>query len=141
MEKKRFYSPTQAAVASFFGGPGAFVYTLWSNFRALDKEKEARQVLLAGTAFLLVVFAIVPFLPEKFPNYVIPISYTVTARLIVEKYQLSKRAIQESERFGFASAWNVFGISVGFLVSFFLVFMIWMLALGALGLWTPPPTR
>jgi hypothetical protein len=130
----RLYSPNQVACAAFFGGPLATVYVLWRNFRSLGNFPSETQSLIWGALFILALLGILPFLPEKFPNLVIPITYTIAARQMAETYQLSKQAIRESEQYRFHSNWNVFGISVGFLLVFFVLAVALLFGLAALGI-------
>jgi hypothetical protein len=67
-------------------------------------------------------------LPDRFPNYALPFAYCVTARMIADKYQLTKSAIAESSRFTFESNWKVFGIAIGFFVVFMALSMVWIFA-------------
>ncbi len=135
MSKIRIYSPTQVAVGSFGGGPIATVYALWTNFRSLDNRSGAKQTIVWGSVFVVGLFLILPFLPDKFPNYAIPVAYSMTARLIAEKFQMTKTAILQSERYEFQSNWNVLGISIGFLIAFLIIAVAWLFALSSLGLW------
>jgi hypothetical protein len=114
--KTKIYSPLQVLAASFVGGPFAAVFVLWKNFQGLGRSSRAAHTLLWGILLALLIFAILPFLPDKFPNSPIPIAYSVAAMSIAQQSQLSKKAILESEQYEMHSNWNVFGISVGFLV-------------------------
>ena len=134
VDKIKLYSPTQVTVGSFAGGPFAVVYMLWMNFRALGDEAEARMTLIWGFVFVVAVFAILPVLPEKFPNYVLPVIYSLGARLVAERFHLTKQAIKQSDRYGFQSNWNVFGISVGFLLAFMALAVGFVLGLDEIGL-------
>ena len=134
MDKIKLYSPTQVTVGSFAGGPFAVVYMLWMNFRALGEAAEAKRMLIWGFVFVAAVFAILPMLPEGFPNYVLPITYSLGARLVAERFHLTKQAIKQSEHYGFQSNWNVFGISVGFLLAFMALAVVFVLALDETGL-------
>ena len=134
MDRIKLYSPTQVMVGSFVGGPFAVVYLLWMNFRALGDEPEAKRTLIWGVVFVAAVFAILPMLPEKFPNYVLPVIYSLGARLVAERFHLTKQAIKESDRYGFQSNWNVLGISIGFLLAFIVLAVGFVLALDEIGL-------
>jgi uncharacterized membrane protein len=133
MEKAKLFSPNQVAGGSFLGGPFMAVFTLWWNFRALGNGKGVTQTLIWGTAFIVAVLAILPFLPEKFPNYVLPIAYMVAARQIADKYQSSKEAIAKSDQFTFISNWAVVGIAIGLLLAFFAVAVVEFIGLAQLG--------
>jgi hypothetical protein len=134
VNKIKLYSPNQVGCAAFFGGPFAAVFVLWSNFRALGKGAAARQTLIWGALFSLVLLLGSPFLPERFPNFAMPIAYTLAARLSADKYQLSKAAIQESEQYAFQSNWNVFAISFAMMIAFMIVIFLWVFALMSYGI-------
>lgn len=134
MDKIKLYSPMQVMVGSFVGGPFAVVYMLWQNFRALGEEPEARQMLIWGAVFVAAVFAILPMLPENFPNYVLPVIYSLGARLVAERFHLTKQAINESDRYAQQSNWNVLGISVAFLLAFIVLGVGFVLGLDEFGL-------
>jgi hypothetical protein len=127
--KIKVYSPSQVAVGSFCGGPFAAVYLLWKNFQALGRSTAARQTLIWGVVFLLAMFASLPLLPDSFPNYAIPVAYALAAGFVADKYQMSKAAVAASAKHDFHSNWNVAGVSIIMIVSFFTVALAWMLGL------------
>jgi len=133
VDKTKVYSPNQVFAASIAGGPGAMVYVLWKNFKALENPDGQKQILVWGAAFLALLLIALPFLPIGFPNYVLPIAYAVAARFLAQQYQMSKQAIQQSERYEFQSNWNVVGVSVLFLIAAIVVLLAWVLLLSALG--------
>lgn len=49
---------------------------------------------------------------------------------------MTKQAIHESERYGFQSNWNVFGVSIGFVLAFLVAVIAWLFALDAVGIIT-----
>src|SRR5260221_5084868 len=122
--KIKLYSPLQVALASFGGGPFAVVYVLKKNFDALGKKVASRQTLIYGAIFNVFMLG-APLLPipAKLPNYIIPIVYSVAARLFAEKHQMTKRAIRDSADYSFQSAWKVLGVSVGCLIATMLLYM------------------
>jgi hypothetical protein len=134
VDRIRLYSPMQVMVGSFVGGPFAVVYMLWMNFRALGGEPEARRMLIWGAVFVAAVFAILPALPENFPNYVLPVVYSLGARLVAERFHLTKQAIKESDRYALQSNWNVLGIGVAFLLAFIVLAVGFVLAVDEIGL-------
>jgi hypothetical protein len=123
------YSPNQIGGGSFLGGPFAAVYFIWANFRALGEPSRAAAAMFWGVVFVVVILLTLPFLPEKFPNIIIPAVYSVAARLIAENYQLKKQAIADSDQYDFQSTWKVVGLALAFLAAFFVVALIWLFAL------------
>ena len=78
--------------------------------------------------------AILPFLPDKFPNMVIPLVYSGLARIIADKKQLSKEAILASANYVRCSAWNVTIVCLVSLVSFVAIAFSLFLALDHFGI-------
>ena len=134
VSKIKLYTPAQVAVSSLLGGPCAAVFVLWKNFRGLGKSSNATHAIVWGTFLALLVFLIVPFLPEKFPNVVVPAAYTGVAMSVNRQYQLSKKEILESERYEIRSNWNVLGISIAFLFATVAVLLSWFLFLDFVGI-------
>lgn len=133
MTKNRLYSPRQATVASFIGGPFAALYVVRTNFEEMGRQAAARSALIYGLAFVAALFAILPFLPEKFPNYVIPLAYSLAVGQIVEYKQLSRSAIRQSDHYEFQSNWRVMTVSAVSLVLGLVLIVGWMLLLQQLG--------
>lgn len=111
------YSPKQVSAGSFLGGPIAAVYFLRRNFQALGNPDAARRTLWWGIVFNIAVAAVIPFLPDRFPNYVLPLAYSWAAYGIAASKQLSKETIASSPEFSFESNWRVVGIAIVFLVA------------------------
>ena len=80
------FSPTQVGVAAFIGGPFAAIYVLRNNLLALGMAAAARRVLVLGILACIALLLIVPVLPDKFPNIVIPSAYTGIALGIARSY-------------------------------------------------------
>ena len=134
MDVKTVLSPTQIAVGSFWGGPIATVYYLRKNYLAIGNEELAQKTLLFGVVFLIFLLGLLPFLPEKFPNMIIPFAYCLAARKIAEATQLKKEQIENSEEYIFESNWKIFGVGVLTLLLFSVVALVVMFALEAVGL-------
>ena len=117
MPRSSIYSPKQVFAGAFLGGPFAAVYFLRSNFQTLRQSDAARQTLWWGIAFNVAIAFIIPFLPERFPNYLLPLAYSWAARGIAASKQLTKEAIAASDEFSFASNWRVVAIAVLLLVA------------------------
>jgi len=134
VDRIRLYTPAQVMVGSFVGGPFAAVYMLWVNFRGLGEEPAARQTLMWGAVFVVAVFAVLPMLPANFPNYVMPVIYSLGARLVAERSHLTKQAIRDSDRYAQHSNWNVLGVGVAFLLAFIVLAVGFVIALDEIGL-------
>jgi hypothetical protein len=130
----KLYTPLQVRLGSFLGGPIAPVFLLRENFRVLGKSAEARATTIWGGAFVACVLALLPFLPSRFPNYVIPIGYSIAAGVLVEKWQLQKQAILDSGKYQIQSNWRVVGLAIVVLLIFMVVTLIELFLLDALGI-------
>jgi hypothetical protein len=133
----RMYSPTQAALGAFLGGPVGLTYFLWANFRTLANEEAARWTLAAGAALMTVLVVLSPMLPERMPGWPITLVYVLTARFVAEKMQLTKEAIASSSQYTFHSGWRVFGIGLLCLLVSLALIVGPLLALAFLGIWDP----
>jgi hypothetical protein len=131
---KRVYSPTQAAMGAFLGGPLASIILLRYNYRALGNTAGENAVLRYGVVALIALLCVLPFLPDKFPNMLIPLATIIATRSLVEKHQFTKQAIQASDEFSFQSNWRVFWIGIASLIAFCLIGIAWMIALDRIGI-------
>jgi hypothetical protein len=134
MKTQKLYSPLQAWSAAFVGGPLAALYVLKSNYTELGWHDWARFALRCGYVFVGLLCVIVPFLPTRFPGVIIPVAYTIATWQIVEKHQMSKEAIAQSEHFDFQPIGRVVWVCLGSLLAFFVLISIWMTILDATGL-------
>jgi len=106
------YSPAQVAIGAFVGGPVGLTYFLMANFGALYNDRARKNTLYSGISLIIALLCILPMLPDNFPSLPLTILYVVAARMVSEKYQLTKSQIAESEQCQFQSNWKVFGLSL-----------------------------
>lgn len=112
------YTPRQVLQGSFLGGPLAAVYYLWKNFQTLGNSSGAKWTLRYGLAFSILLLLLIPLLPERTPNLIIPLAYSWSAYFLVVRYQRSKEQISSSPELGFHSTWKVTGIALAGLITF-----------------------
>jgi len=122
--KKKIYTPQQAASAAFFGGPIASMMLIKNNFDAMENVELSKKTFIIGGVFIICLLALLPFLPEKFPNYVIPMLTAIFTKLVVENFQLKKEEISISEEFEFHSNWRVLGVSLLYMLLFLIVIFL-----------------
>jgi hypothetical protein len=134
LAKQKIYSPNQVLAGALLGGPMAMVYLLWKNFQVLENPHGMRQILIWGTIFIVTMIGFAPLLPTSWPDYVIPIGYSLGARSLAESFQMSKQAIGESQDYEFQSVWNVIAVSIAFLFAMVAFTLVWFLGLAAIGL-------
>ena len=133
MSQNKVYSPTQAALGSFIGGPIASVYFVFQNYHAINKAELASKALTFGGAIVVFLVALLPFLPDDFPNMVIPLVTVVLTRVMVEKYQFDRKTIVEDENLNFHSGWRVFIIGVISFCLFIVSAMSFLILMDLLG--------
>jgi hypothetical protein len=130
----KLYTPTQIRLGSFLGGPIAAVYFLRENFRVLGRLPEVRTTLIVGTAVVIGLLALLPFLPAHFPNYIVPLTYSYAAGAAASKWQLNKEAILDSGIYRLQSNWRVFGLSLLLLFAFVLALAAELICLSSIGI-------
>ena len=130
----RLYTPGQIRAGSFLGGPIVAAYFLRENFRILGRSSEARTTVMWGAALVVGLMALVPFLPTRFPNYLVPILYATAAGSVADKWQLKKQAIIDSGTYQVQSNWRVFGMSILLMLAFLVIMVLEIFGLAALGL-------
>ena len=130
----KLYTPTQIRLGSFLGGPIAAVYFLRENFRVLGRLPEVRTTLVSGTTVVIGLVALLPFLPDHFPNYIVPLAYSYAAGAVASKWQLNKEAILDSGNYRLQSNWRVFWLSLLLLLAFTLVIVAELICLNSIGI-------
>jgi hypothetical protein len=128
------YTPRQVYVASFVGGPIAAVFTLQHNFKQLGNGRARQLTLIGGIGLNVALLAAIPFLPDKMPNSVIPLAYTLAAGSIASSKQMTKAAILSSQSYVCCKARNVTVVILLALVSFCTVTVLLLFALDYLGI-------
>lgn len=137
MHPQRVYSPTQASMAAFLGGPLAATVAIAQNFRVLGNDRATGIAAVCGAAVILLMLGTLPFLPENFPNMLIPLVTVVITRTLVEKLQFTKPAIEANEALAFHSNWRVFGMGVGCMLAMMAMIFAAVFGLDALGVALP----
>lgn len=112
----KLYSANAIAGATFLGGPLAAAYLIGENYKALDRRKAARNSVILGVVFMILLISFLLIIPEeimdKIPGFLIPLVYTGIVLLIVEKTHgviLKKHKSFENE---FFSKWRSVGIGI-----------------------------
>jgi hypothetical protein len=116
---KKLYSTSQIYGGSFLGGPFAAIYFLKKNFDVIEQYDLSRKTLWLGLLGTFVLISILPFLPEKFPNLVIPIFYSTYASSLAAKHKFKKHEIISANIYELHSNWRVLIIAILAIVVFF----------------------
>lgn len=133
LEQVKIYSPTQVACGALLGGPAGLIYFLLTNFTTLGNHSARKNTIYAGITLIIALLVILPMLPDNFPDIPFTIAYIVTGRIVAEKYQITKSAIEQSEQYQFESSWKVFGLGLLCLVASAIVIMGPLFILDLLG--------
>ncbi|NKZ38421.1 hypothetical protein HF690_05545 [Oleiagrimonas citrea] len=131
---RRVYSPIQSSFAAFLGGPLAAIWCMRRNFQALGKAESVRKTSLYGALVMLAMFLVLPFLPDKFPSFVIPVITIGVTQTLVQRLQFTKQVIIESRTLDFHSNWLVVGVGLLAMVLTLAAFVACVFALQYLGI-------
>ena len=108
----RFYSPRQIGVASLLGSPLAAAWFISRDYSVLADERREIRYLWFGLAATIFVLAVALALPQKTPNVLWPLIYS----MVIEQWAKSqfdgpyKRHIGDGGSQG--SWWVVIGVGV-----------------------------
>ena len=128
------YSPNQILAVAFIGGPIATVLALKHNYDALGNAIGAELVMRWGIAFVVALLSLMPFLPQDFPQMVIPLAYSFAARSIADGSQRSREQIAQDEHLDFIPTGQLVRFSLVHLVLFMILSVAWLLALDHFGI-------
>jgi hypothetical protein len=125
---RKLFSVGQITLATFLGAPIAGCLLLARNYRELGKGAAARHSLVAGVASTIVILTIAFFLPENFPNAVLPVAYCFGMRQLV--MQLQGGAIDNHLQAGGRKGSWVITVVLGLGCSVIILGLIFALTLG-----------
>jgi len=111
------YSPQQVGLAAFLGAPIAACWFIAHNYRNLGNRQASSLWLLGGMIATVALLAICFYLPDGFPNQLIPITYVFALLYATRKLQgeAVARHLTAGGRLG--SWWAVVGVGLMCLVS------------------------
>jgi len=124
----KLYTTNWVIFATYIGGPLAGAYLMSKNFENLNNKKFALNTLIIGILATLLLFGILPFIPESIlnsiPNYIIPAIYTSIIYGFMKKYQdkdikeyLKNNGVKQSW-------WKAMGIAILSLIISMLYFFV-----------------
>lgn len=129
----RLFSPLQAGLAAFVGGPLAGTYAIRKNFLALGDTENAQRFSLAGLLITILLVLSGPFLPDNIPGTAISIIWVVLTAQVLKKYHPSKEEIAASSEYDFKSNWTVAGAALACLLITAACLVVWAGVAVALG--------
>jgi hypothetical protein len=117
---KKLYKVSHIYFSTFLGGPLAGAYLLSENYKSLNNFEAAKRTWFVVVLFcvgLILALVLVP-LPDKVPNFIVPLAYSLVARYFAEKEQKIK--IEQEMTLGavYFSIWRVLLIT---LISFIIL--------------------
>jgi len=120
------YTVGQMMLATFLGSVFAGAWLAASNFAAIGQPVKARQTRGWGVAGTAVTVLLALFLPDKFPNFVIPVATIFLVRALALRH--FETVLREHFEHGGAqrSWWRAVGIG-------FLCLLVLMLVAGVVG--------
>lgn len=107
-----FFSVNQITVATVLGTPIAGFLLLAQNYRKIGKSGKALNSVAVGIGLTVIVFIIAFWLPENFPNFALPVGYSIGMRYAVQ--HLQGDLISEHESTNIKASW-IKTIAVGIL--------------------------
>lgn len=126
----KLFSIGQITLATFIGSPIAGCLLVAQNYRNLGNVSAAWQTFILGVVSTILLFPIGFWLPENFPNPVLPMVYTVGMRQLVKYLQGDAIAVHEAQ--GKKGSWAItISVAIGCLI------LIMALLLGAIFLLVP----
>jgi len=109
------FTDFQIALATFIGMPIAGCLLLAQNYRNLGRASSGWQTLILGFVSTIILFIVAFSLPERFPNFVLPMAYTIAMRQLVKYLQGDVIAFQEAQ--GKKGSWAVtVSVAIGCLI-------------------------
>jgi hypothetical protein len=115
------YSPQQVALAAFLGAPIAACWFIARNYRNLGNNQAGNVWLVSGLIGTVAILAICFYLPDGFPNQLIPISYTF-GLLYAAKAVQGEAVTQHTAAGGrLGSWWTVAGVGLLCLIAILVI--------------------
>jgi hypothetical protein len=106
------YSTTQIGVGTFFGAALAGAWMAAANFKAVAQPQQARRAWWLGSAATVASMAIAFVLPDRFPNYILPLAVAFGARGLAGQRFDSILKAHAAAGGRLRSSWRVVGISL-----------------------------
>lgn len=129
------YSPNQVLAAAFLGGPLAALYALKRNFDTLGNPAAGALVVRWGMAMVVALLSMLPFLPQDFPQLLLPLAYSFAARAVASASQLSREQIAaDPERYQFLPLSQLVLHSLLAMMAFMALTIVWYSLLDSAGI-------
>ena len=106
------YSTAQITVATFFASAFAGAWLGAANFRAIGQPLLANRTLRWGLGLAIVTMGLGFLLPDKLPNYILPLAVTFAVRGVAIRHFDVVLAAHKKAGGELRSWWRVVGISL-----------------------------
>lgn len=119
----KVFKESQLRLATFLGGPLAAGHIFSENYKTFGMPEKRKNTWLITVGFSILLVAVILLIPEnsKFPNYVIPLLYTILAGFLMNFYQGGKIKAHLQMGGKSQSWWTVILISIISLVAFVII--------------------
>jgi hypothetical protein len=128
----RVYSIRQITAATFLGTPLAGAILMAGNATAFGEAQRRRSYLIGGAVATVLVFVVALLLPDRFPNSVLPLAYTLALQAVATRLQGANVQAQLTAGSRHHSNWRVLGVGVACLAATILVLLVLAVAYGLL---------
>jgi len=112
-EEARLYSAAQIGMATFLGAPIAGALLMRKNFLTLGHASAARQTLMTGFFVTGLLFLVAFWLPETFPNQILPLASVLSMNAWYKAVQ-GNAFKTHVEAKGATGSWGI-AVGIGFL--------------------------
>jgi hypothetical protein len=130
---RRIYSVAQITFATWAASPLAGCLLLSFNYRTLQRPRAAWRTLVLGLVTTVLVFAFTFLFPHKFPRMTLPLASAAAMWPLAFHLQgkATKNHFAAGGRKG--SWWTTFGLSVGIVLSIFVLLVAGLMTYQYLG--------
>ena len=131
---KKFYSIWQITWATLIASPLAAGWLMGQNYKQLGQPEKTRKANIIGFVCTLALLIAAIFLPESFPNLVLPVITAIATKNAAREIQGKQIAAQFALGAEKHSGWKVFGISLIIFLLALVIGVVVVLGLDAVGL-------
>lgn len=124
---RKLFKENAVWLGTYLGGPLAAGYLFAENFKSFGEPEKAKKALNYGVLSTIILLISLHFIPDRFidkvPHFLIPLVYSVIAKYIFQRQQLTKATEYISNGGQVFSLWRAFAIGlIGAAITLILVF-------------------
>jgi hypothetical protein len=121
-------------LGTFLCGPLAGLWYIKCNYEALGRQDLSGKAIHWGSAISALIMVMMPFVPENFPVFLMPLAYSFLAGYVAEVHQVNTTALAGSDRFAAHSNWSCAGNGAIAFAVVFVIAVAYIYCLNSLGL-------